>query len=231
MNYPRKQVLRSLYPRDYTISKVKVRTLYTIDVTGILGYGWICNIFGNTIATPYSVSPGAVTTTVEINGPQGWSKLIYPFWGKAFVSASSCKVRWAQVTNASGSTQAGLWKLILVPQRVTQAINTTEYEYLYAQPYAKRAFTWNFNSRNVATIKHYATTKKIFGMSSNKLYLDDTFQSNTSATGFSATSARPWYWCFHASTINDSAAQNTQICEVTVVYYFRAWDRKDQTAD
>lgn len=231
MNRPtRNRSLRRLTIKDYTIGKVRTRWLLKVDLTGIAGTHFEAYVIANSIGNSGLVYTGSLATQIEYSGPQNWSTMIYPFWGRACIMAN--KTRWTliQISNNSGANAGAVWKHVAYP--ATAPINyagASQYDFAIQQNYNKRRITWNTAPNNKSSLASYITTKKMYGFNTNKVYLDDSYQVVTSTNGSNAPT-RQWYQNWAASTIGDVAAVNFFYLEVVSHFYFRAWEQQLQVA-
>lgn len=157
--------------------------------------------------------PGGTLPTPDSQEPLYWD-IYSPMYNRYKVHACGIKVTLINTTSASPTYANSNYRIVIFPstdlEAITDAISMPE------QPYAKERFA--FLATSVARMKHYMSTRKIFGTQVKDSGFEGTMVSSPS---------RPWYWKIVVMRLDGgSITAGDYKLEVKLSQYMTLFDRE-----
>lgn len=187
---------------DRALTKLKFSQGVAIASAGIAGY-WIYR--GNSLFDPDYTGAG--------NQPTGYDQWAQ-FYNSYRVSASSIKV-------IARSTQGNNEITMMVIQPRLDTTVDTDYLDMAADTYSKKIMLPNNTAGYYKPLKHYMTTRKIYGISKSKVQ-DDNYSA---AVGSNPTNQ--WYWHIVVDDTKTGAINQDVNLYAEVTYYVEFYGRKE----
>lgn len=145
-------------------------------------------------------------------GYDQWSQ----FYKKYRVYASAIKVHYmSDQQAAAGLTNVWILPTPELPTTVSYGISS-----LNENPYAKTSMLVPYVGRGSTFLKHYMSTKKMFG---EKLINEDGYEGKTGNLGTGSDPINKWYWTVGGETVTGSDLKVHMT--ITMTYYVEFFDR------
>jgi hypothetical protein len=173
---------------------------------------------GNSIFDPYAGAGGHAPYSSE-----QWTN----FYKRYRVFGSSIKVTCAYNRSANSSTADNINGINLYVVPVTDSTIVFQ-STLDEMPRCRKRFNWATYQNRPSRIKHYATTRQIFGVSKATASTNAEFSALTGPTGTGSDPSAQWYWWIAATKPFDAVSTVVQqlMWRVEITYYVVLYDRK-----
>lgn len=192
---------------------VKLKYVDTGTLTIPLGLGAAVYAIwrGNSIYDPYAGVGGH-----QPYGTDQWAQ----FYKRYRVYGSRIRFQVIQYNTANANVNYNGFRATVVPYDGTSGFDAT----LAEMPRARSRWHNSFYAGRPCTVKHYASTAQIYGVSKQ------TARTNAEFTGTTTSDpASQWYWFCALQKLDDNAvsATNVQVnYQFTITYYVCLYDRK-----
>lgn len=141
----------------------------------------------------------------------------FSFWEQIYkkytVFSSCCKVEMTHV----GTTESGCYAVIIPYTDTT--ITFDEITEAIQYPYAKYAHVGQANGSSPRRVRHYMTTRRIWGVHKSATTSDEEYSALVSANP-----TKTWYWNIFFDSPDIAKACNLQV-KIEIIYYAEMYDR------
>lgn len=199
--YSKKQLSLPTIVPDRSYIKFK----YTTYVNQVIGAGsYYQSVYrGNSLYDPDFQVGGRQPLGYNI-----WSQ----FYNKYCVHGAKVRV---SITNIGAGTNA---YVVVVPE-TTPSVPFTNITELTMYPYSRHCVASQATGMDRSKVKHYMSTKKIWGVHKAAVLADQNYASLTSNNPVNT-----WYWNIFVDTPDAAKATNVQL-KIDIVYYAEMYER------